>query len=186
MAQAQTPSPVLLSATSLPQCHTLPPPIAPASSTSSSAGVAAQFVVDGSSCQEFPEYAPAFYAANGLPAIPIKTVRVMFHVFQRHDGTGNWQSLAQDGGADERVLRGLLNGLRFPDATSPLARGVNGIYAGLDNLLTTVNSAPAAAPVRAAAPYNDTRIRFDLTSIRYYRTDRFWNMSDNSVDGCNG
>ncbi|UOQ97733.1 zinc-dependent metalloprotease [Hymenobacter sp. 5317J-9] len=110
----------------------------------------------------------------------------MFHVFQKDDGTGNWQSPSQDGGADEALLRGLVYGLaRFPAGTGAGGRdirGINGIYSQLDNRVTTLTPNPAAVPATGVAA--DTRVRFALEGIRYYRNTVAWDLSNNSLTGC--
>ena len=157
----------LPSAPSLPECYTTAlPPDAPG------AAARGQLVVSGSNCRQYyPEYAPLAYDQQGLPEIPIKTVRIMFHVFQKNDGSDNWQSPTQDGGTDEAILRGLVYGIAYyPTSSSPTgraARGLNGIYGGLDNRVTSATPNPAATP--APNPLGDARIRFQLEGIRYYR-----------------
>ena len=104
---AQTPGPETFI-----QCYTLPPGVSGQSLTGTGSTPTAQrLVVGNSSCTQYPEYAPGTQLEQGLPEMPIKTVRIMFHVFQNDAGGGNWQSPDQDGGADEALLRGLVYGL---------------------------------------------------------------------------
>ncbi|MDO7875782.1 hypothetical protein Q5H93_13645 [Hymenobacter sp. ASUV-10] len=143
-------------------------------------------VLPNSSCTDWYGYSPEFYAKQGLPEIPIKKVRIMFHVYQKDDGTGNWQSPAQDGGLDEPILTGLLNGLtNFPTPGSPHFRGLNELYGQLDNvLLASGGGNQTVTP--ATGSDADTRIRFQLEGIRYYRSTELYDMSTGSPQGCIG
>ena len=171
------------------ECYTLPPG-APAQSLTGTGSAAAPGVVSNSSCAQFPEYAPGIRPELGLPEIPIKTVRIMFHVFQDDYGKGNWQAPNQDGGADEALLRGLVYGLtQWPLNTTPQTpqalrtlRGLNGVYSQLDQRLMSTATNRTAVPAPAALA--DTRIRFQLEGIRYYRNSTYWNLSDNNPWGC--
>ncbi|MBO2010780.1 hypothetical protein [Hymenobacter negativus] len=169
------------------QCYTLSPNAPAQNATGTGAlTIGQRLVVGNSSCMQFPEYAPGFQVEHDLPEMPIKTVRIMFHVFQDDNGNDNWQSPAQDGGADEVLLRGLVNGLpRWPISTgtpSRTIRGLNGIYGQLDERLVSTMTNLAVVP--AAAPRADTRIRFQLEGIRYYRNSAYWNLTDNNPWGC--
>ena len=117
--------------------------------------------------------------------MPIKTVRLIFHVMQKDDGSENWQERTRDGGVDEAILRGYINGVVWPQAGQPgsaPARGVNGLFTLLDERITATGTAITSAQ----PPYADTRIRFQLDAIRYYRSSYYWNMSNSAPAGCEG
>jgi hypothetical protein len=143
-------------------------------------------IISGSNCSgnNYYQYSPAFHEQNRLPPIPIKTVRLMIHVFQKDDGTANWQSPRQDGGTDEAILQGLINGqTNFPVGNPNPLLGVNDVYSGLYEL--TTNNPAGQNPTQLTGAGADTRIRFQLEGIRYYRTTKLWDMSTGNPHGCN-
>ncbi|RTQ48094.1 hypothetical protein EJV47_16780 [Hymenobacter gummosus] len=147
-----------LSAASKPQCYTRTD--APPSAAR----------VDG--CGSNEDYMPQ-------PNDPIRTIRLMIHVFQRADGTGNWQDLP----ADRRILSGLINGLTHYPAANQSVPGVNGIYAAT-SLRQQHNGAGNCVVVPNAVSY-DTRIRVQLVDIRFHRDNRIWDMSSaTNGQGC--
>ncbi|MDO7877298.1 T9SS type A sorting domain-containing protein [Hymenobacter sp. ASUV-10] len=137
------------------------------------------------SCGAPEEAAPGYYVNQlQIPNMPVKTVRLVIHVLQKDDGTENWQSPAQDGGAQEAVLRGIVTGLgNWAGGPVP---GVNGIYRKLDNRLTTPTGGWTTPVTTAPAPLQDTRIQFQVAQVRYYRDTYAWNMSEGSTLTCPG
>ena len=143
------------------------------------------------SCGDYAQFAPQDYARQGLPDLPIKTVRLIFHIVQKNDGTENFYSPVQDGGTDETILHGLVGGnLNWPLGTRLTVRGVNDIFSGLSEKIEVPAGAsypvspidqPDLIPVK-----RDSRIRFVLEQVRYYRNTYGWNMSNNGRKVCGG
>ena len=185
------------SATSLPECYTVsrnatgsagasttPRATAPAATAPAAARASG---AAGSSCGEFAGFAPAFYQAKGLPELPIKTIRLIFHVMQKDDGSENWKEPSRDGGVDEAILQGYIDGLAAWPAGGSRVGGVNEVYSQLDERLEVVPGAPwPSVATRASPPYNHTRIQFELLAIRYYRDTYGWNMSNGMPTACKG
>jgi hypothetical protein len=133
-----------LNANSKVQCYTK----APESPTSNR--------TDG--CGSYEDYMP-------LPDDPIRTIRLMIHVFQKSDGSGNWQ----DNAADRRILSGLINGIINYPAAGQSVPGVNGIFASTN--LRQQHDANGNCVVVPNTTY-DTRIRVQLVDIRFHRDNR--------------
>ncbi len=85
---------------------------------------------------------------------PIKYVRIAFHVFQRSDGTGNWQNCASD----------------IADLTQ-LTQWMNN-YLGM--CCGCINSDPCPGFTYLA----DTQVRVCLTGIYFYQDTALWNTSN--------
>jgi hypothetical protein len=103
---------------------------------------------------------PCSKAANYIPFepeyYPTKTLRVAFHIFQKDDGSGNFQ----DTPADRAILQSFMD-------------EVNRRYASLD---------PHDPPVNS--PHiTDSRIHFSLERIFFHRDSLAWNMDDNGPCG---
>ena len=164
---------------------------AAAAGTGAAAGTAAR-TLPVTGCGNFPEAAPQFYAMQGLPEIPIKTVRLIIHVMQDDDGSGNFQSPQQQAsGADEKVLKSLITGTAVQNIKWPLnsqtdAEGLNYLFSHLDNPLFGPPQTPEVSPTAAAAPLADTRILFVVEQVRYYRDRQGWDMSSNVAGSCYG
>ncbi len=143
-------------------------------------------------CGEFAGFAPVFYAANGLPPLPIKTVRIMFHVIQKNDGSENYQSAAQDGlGLDEDLLRAYVGSTNpaaapftWPRGSGLPVRSTNDVYRGLQQRLQWPVPTPTPDPPLAPPLERDTRIQFEVVAVRYYRDTYGWDMSNVSFNGC--
>jgi hypothetical protein len=104
----------------------------------------------------------------------------MIHVLQKDDGSENFHP-----GAEEDALRLLVLGQGnwggYP------VKGVNGVYANLDNPLVVPPSGQQwPGPTPAAAPLNDTRIQFIIEQVRYYHDTYGWDMSEGSTSSCPG
>lgn len=146
-----------------PQCYTQPP-----TGASSSLGSLALSQGISNMCGTALDYAP-------LASAPIKKVRLMVHVFQRNDGSGNWQP------GDIALIQGFINGQRFPNPTSstdPYYGGVNDVYGNLATPTAATNAELPSGPA-----ITDSRIRFQLEAadVRFYRDESVWNMG--AMDG---
>lgn len=182
----------MLTAESPPQCWTVANPDSAARANAVSAigsqRTSARSAMSAA-CGSYAEFAPHSYDAHNLPLLPVKTVRIMFHIMQKDDGSENFQSPAQDGGVDEAVLRGLVNGsLTWPLNTTQTVEGVNNIYRGLNVPIQVPGAWPNPVPPATLEipTKRDTRIQFQIAAVRYYRYSFGWNMSNGGRNGCNG
>ncbi len=101
---------------------------------------------------------------------------------QKDNGTENWQKPVNGQSADEDILRGYINGLAAWPANGSPTRGVNELFSQFDIRQdpTTGGATPSPAP----APYGDTRIRFQIEAVRYYRSTLYWDMSNGALSSC--
>ena len=94
---------------------------------------------------------------------PIKTVQVIFHVFQKDDGTRNFQNTPTD--------IAMLNNIMA---------GVNDRYSNIQAVSHPVVACPTAHII-------DSRIRFSLNSIHFYQDSDAWGAGDaynTTFNGC--
>lgn len=109
-------------------------------------------------CNNFMQYAPI------VPQyMPIKTVRLVMHVFQKDDGTRNFQ----DTPADRAILQSAIT-------------SINGFFSNVESLSNPVSNCPSETIL-------DTRIRFQLSDIFFYQDSDAWiagNVLNTEYHGC--
>jgi hypothetical protein len=95
--------------------------------------------------------------------MPIKTIRLVVHVFQKDDGTRNFQDTPTD--------RAILNGA---------ITSINEYYSNVTALSNPVAACPSALIL-------DSRIRFQLADIFFYQNSDAWmagNINNQAYHGC--